>query len=103
MTALRSYTWRRAFRGAKKYTDNILLEVSTDGLHVECADGTSDLKWSFFSWYLDTPDYVMLYITKHRFSVIPKKAFADDGRLAQFMELVENNLEPLGRGKVENR
>jgi hypothetical protein len=99
ITVVRSYTWRKAYREARKYTDSIRLVVSDDGIHVESAEGVSDLRWTFYSKYLVTPDYILLYMTSHAFSVIPMSAFADEADASRFRQLVENHLEPVGRKK----
>jgi len=90
---LRWILWRRAFRESRKYTQDIRVEVSHAGLHVESAEGTSDLNWGFYSKYLDTRDFVLLYMTRHSFSVIPKSAFESEEQARQFVTLVESHLE----------
>ena len=90
---MRWLLWRRAFRESRKYTEDIFVVASHDGLHVESAEGTSDLKWGFYSKYLDTREFVLLYMTRHSFSVIPKSAFASEQEAKRFVELVESHLE----------
>jgi hypothetical protein len=93
ITGLRSFFWRRAFRDAKKYNDDISVVIGDDSVHVESAEGKSDLKWDFFTWYLDTPEHVLLYMTKRSFSVIPKSAFQDKQRVQDFVDLVKSKIE----------
>ncbi len=95
ITLLRSLLWRRAFREAKKYNNNISIIIKDDSINVECAEGKSDLNWDFFTWYLETPDHVLLYMTKRNFSIIPKNAFQDDGSLQTFLNLVESKLKKI--------
>jgi hypothetical protein len=90
---LRSWLYRRAYREAKKYTENIHATFTTQGIHIESAEGKSDLKWSFYSKYLNARDYVLLYMTRQSFSVIPKSAFADESEAERFIRLVDANLE----------
>ena len=95
ITWLRSIIWRKAFRGAKKYNDDISVVITDDSVHVESAEGKSDLNWAFFSWYLDTPEHVLLYMTKRSFSVIPKSAFHDAAQVQSFIGLVDSNLNKI--------
>jgi len=92
LTWLRYFLWRRAFREAKRFNDDIAITMNDDSLHVESAEGKSDLKWGFYTWYLDTPEHVLLYMTKRNFSVIPKSAFQDDAQIQGFMNLVRSKL-----------
>ena len=93
VSLLRWVLYRRAFREAKKYTENIHAIFSHDGIHIDSAEGTSDLNWGFYSKYRDTGDFVLLYMTRHQFSVIPKSAFADEHEKRRFVDLVDSRLE----------
>ena len=90
---LRWFVSRYMYRAAKKYTENITAIFSHDGIHVESAEGTSDLRWTFYSKYRDTPNYVLLYVTWQQFSIIPKSAFADENELKRFVDLVDSRIE----------
>jgi hypothetical protein len=48
--------WRRAFHQARKFTGNISVTFSDESIHVETSDAVSELKWSIYSGYLDTPE-----------------------------------------------
>ena len=93
MTWFRSFQWRRFFREAKKYNDDISVTVDDNLVHVETAEGKSDLNWNFFSWYLDTPEYILLYTTKRNFSVIPRSAFKRSQDFQSLLHLVESKLK----------
>lgn len=92
ITGARSLLWRRAFRDAKKYNEDIAVVIRDDSIHVESAEGTSDLNWNFFTGYLDTREFVLLYMTKRSFSVIPKSAFHDELSVQTFVDLVKSKL-----------
>jgi hypothetical protein len=96
ITWLRSLLWRRAFREAKKYNDDVSVVIKDDAIHVENAEGKSDLNWAFFTWYLDIPDHILLYATKKNFSVIPKRSFPDTRSIDRFLEIVEKKLKKIG-------
>ena len=90
---IRTFIWRRAFRDTKKFHNDIFVEFKDDSIHSENLEGKSDLNWSFYSWYLDTPDHVLLYMTKRSFSVIPKSAFKDEHSLQAFINTVKSKLK----------
>ena len=95
ITWLRSFLWHRAFREAKKYNEDIAVVIKDDSVHVESAEGKSNLNWNFFTWYLDTPEHVLLYLTKRNFSVIPKSAFQDEQVVQSFVDLVRSKLRKI--------
>lgn len=77
---VRYFIWRKAYRDARKFQDAISIEFGEDVIHVESAAGVSDLKWEAYHRYLETPDFYILYMAKHAFSVIPKGAFSSEDR-----------------------
>ena len=95
ITGIRSLLWRKAFRDAKKYNADISVVVNDDSVHIESAEGKSDLNWKFFTWYLDTPEHVLLYMTKRSFSVIPKSAFQNEQCAQGIVNLVKTKLEQI--------
>ncbi|QDV22897.1 YcxB family protein [Aureliella helgolandensis] len=92
LIGIRQVLWRKAFRDARKYHGEISVSFSNDGVHVETLEGKSDLNWGFFSWYLDTPEHVLLYMTKRTFSVIPRSAFSETRTEDAFRLLVTSKL-----------
>ncbi|NJL86984.1 MAG: YcxB family protein [Leptolyngbyaceae cyanobacterium SM1_1_3] len=92
LIGLRQVIWRRAFWDARKYHGEIFVTFSSDRIHVESLEGESNLKWGFFSAYLDTPKYILLYTTKRDFSVIPKSAFDEPQAEEAFRLLVTSKL-----------
>ena len=89
--------WSKAFKEARKYTEAIHVIFTEEGIHVDGAEGPSDLNWTFYSSYLDVPDHVLLYMTKRAFSVIPKSAFRGEEGVREFLDLVESKLELAGK------
>lgn len=88
----RSILWRYAFLDNKKFTAPISLIFSDESIHVETIDGVSDLNWSVYSGYLETPEYVLLYMTHRTFSVIPKSAFSNFETTQDFVNLVSSKI-----------
>ena len=95
MTGIRWVLWRRAFRDARKYTDDILVRFDNDIVHVESSEGKSDLRWNFFTWYLETSTHVLLYTTRRNFSVLPKVSFQDAQSAEEFMNIVRAKLQKI--------
>ncbi len=93
---LRSLIWRRAYRDAKKFQEAITIEFSDDIIHVESAAGISDLKWDAYNRYLITPEFFILYMAKHTFSIIPCSAFSSDDR-SRLENLFSSRFEPLAK------
>jgi len=92
LIGMRRILWQRAFRDARKYQGEISVSFSTEGVHVETLEGKSDLNWGFFSWFLETPEHILLYMTKKSFSVIPKSAFNESETEDAFRKLVTSKL-----------
>lgn len=87
----RYFIWRKTYRDARKFQDSLSIEFTDEIIHVASAAGASDLNWSAYHRYLETEEFYMLYMAKHVFSVIPKKAFSPEDR---------NRLERLFRQKL---
>ncbi|MBT3290302.1 MAG: hypothetical protein HN849_09265 [Victivallales bacterium] len=96
VAAIRTRVWRRAFQAARKYTQSIHVVFTDENIHVDSAEGTSDLNWTFYSAYRDIPDYVLLYMTRHAFSAIPKSAFDNEEDLRTVLRLADAELEWAG-------
>ena len=95
MVVGRSVIWRHAFLDNKKFTAPISLIFGDETIHVDSLDGTSDLKWSAYSGYLETSEYILLYMTRRTFSVIPKSAFANAATVRDFVGLVGSKLQSI--------
>ncbi len=92
---IRSFLWKKAFNSAKQYKDDIRLDINSEGIKVEHILGKSDLNWDFYNLFLETPNSILLYMSKHSFSVIPKKPFIETNRLDDFLSLIQENLKEI--------
>lgn len=90
---IRGWIWRRAYRGAKKFHDNITIAFDEDTIHVETAAGVSDLNWGAYNRFREFGDFFILYISAHNFSVIPSSAFAESDR-DELRALLKRKLAP---------
>lgn len=83
LTVARNVIWRRAYRQMDKYSGPITAEFREDSVSTVSQQGNSDLPWSFFKSYAETPDYLYLTAPRRSLSIIPKSAFASDEELDQ--------------------
>lgn len=95
LTWLRGVLCRQGYQQSRKYTQPIRVVFSEETIHVESAEGVSDLKWSAYSRFHVAPRFILLYLTKRSFSVIPREAFADAAEEQRFLSLLEAKLSPL--------
>ncbi|WP_353572149.1 YcxB family protein [Candidatus Albibeggiatoa sp. nov. BB20] len=91
---IRSFLWRKAFRDTPKYNEPISIVFQQDMIYVKTIQGESYLNWNTYAWYLDTSHFVLLYMTKKYFSVIPKAAFQDQAQIKTFLDLIQSKLKP---------
>jgi hypothetical protein len=91
----RDQIWRRYYRGAAKYQDEITATLSEDGVAVRSAEGANDLPWSHFKNYVMTRDYIVLLLDQRSFSLIPRTSFATHADHANAEVLFTANLKPL--------
>lgn len=92
LTGLRLLIWRKAYQGARKYQAEIVLTIAATGVRIETAHGRSELTWDFFSAFRETSDYLLLYLTRRTFSIIPQRAFPDAATRARALALVRQRL-----------
>lgn len=59
-----------------------------NGVRIESSIGTSDLNWTVFVASRETKHFFLLYITKARARIIPKRCFADDAEVERFREMI---------------
>ncbi len=92
---IRHIIWQKSFDNNKKFHNKTKVVFDDNLLHVKGALGSSELKWDIYSNYLETPEYVLLYMTKRNFSVIPKYAFESQYSLTSFINLVKSKLKQI--------
>ena len=92
LTVARNVVWRRAYRKMEKYTAPITANLTADTVSTRSAQGSSDLPWSHFKAYAETPDYIFLTAPKRGLSIIPKSAFDSNDDLDQTRSFIVSNL-----------
>jgi hypothetical protein len=86
-----------AFRREPKFLDDYSLTFSPDGIHFRTAHMDSQLKWDMYSRaVIDASSYVLYYGT-HHFTVIPRRAFLDEGQRQAFDQMLERHIPRITR------
>ena len=92
VTLSRNYLWRRGYRRTVKYSTPITASFSEDEVQTSSAEGQSDLPWSTFSKYAETPGYFYLLLPRRGLSIIPKRACKDDWEVETLRALITTKL-----------
>ena len=64
------------------------LFISHDKMRYEREDISSEIGWSYYKGFIETPNTVLLLYGKRNYSVIPKAAFSE-GELEKFISLLQ--------------
>ena len=92
ITLLRNVLWRLGYRRMVKYSAPINASFSSDSVRTDSAEGHSNLPWSTFTKYAETPDYFFLMLPRRGLSIIPKNACKDDWEVETLRDLITANL-----------
>lgn len=95
LTVLRNFLWRRGYHRMTKYSAPITASFAAELVQTRSAEGQSDLPWSTFTKYAETPEYFFLKLPRRGLSIIPKRACKDDLELDALRELITANLPRL--------
>ena len=64
------------------------LFISHDKMRYKREDISSEIEWSYYKGFIETPNTVLLLYGKRYYSVIPKAAFSE-GELKKFISLLQ--------------
>ncbi|RLJ60282.1 YcxB-like protein [Litoreibacter meonggei] len=92
ITLLRNFLWRRAYRKMIKYSAPITASFTSDEVQTKSAEGQSQLPWTTFTKYAETPDYFFLLLPRRGLSIIPKRACKDDWEIETLRDTITANL-----------
>jgi hypothetical protein len=77
------------------------LEASDAGLVFTDPVSRNELAWNAFVRFVETPTTIMVFEGDLESRIIPKRAFADEGQVAAFRELLKQNISgPVGGFEV---
>ncbi len=93
----RDRVWRRYYRGALKYSAPITAIFDDSGVGVQSGEGDNHVRWTHFRHFAVTPDFLLLIIDQHDFSVVPRAAYPDLTTGAAIEDLVGRHLKRLPR------
>jgi hypothetical protein len=86
-----------AFRHTPKFHDEYSLTFSPEGIHFHTAHVDSHLEWSIYSLALVDDHSYMLYWGSRTFTVIPKRAFQNNGQQGAFEQLLTERVPKIVR------
>jgi len=91
---MRALLVKRAFKANPKLLEPIKLLFNDDGIQMVTPSVFSDLKWNFYTRFVETEKFWVLHAGGSTFSVIPKRAFKSEQQLADFAKLVRAKISP---------
>ena len=92
ITLLRNFLWRRAYRKMIKYNAPITASFTSAEVQTKSAEGQSQLPWTTFTKYAETPDYFFLLLPRRGLTIIPKRACKDDWEVETLRDNITANL-----------
>jgi hypothetical protein len=69
------------------------LSLSPEGIFVRTQTSESKTSWSAITKVLQNDQYVFLYVSSINAFVIPKKAFANESTLQEFLDYIDTHSE----------
>ena len=80
------------FKRNPKFLETYHLTFSDDGIHFKTESIDSQLAWTHYERVLENNRVILLLYGSRMYTVIPKRAFADDSQIAAFRSLVSRCL-----------
>lgn len=78
----------QVYRGSDKLKQDYDITFSEDGIQFKTPGIDSRLDWDIYDYWIEGPEFFILYYGKDLFSVIPKRAFESDAERRRFTELL---------------
>lgn len=78
----------QAYRGSDKLKHDYHLTFGEDGIQFRTSGIDSRLDWDIYDYWIEGPEFFILYYGKNQFSVIPKRAFQSDTERKRFADLL---------------
>lgn len=85
------------FKHAKKYQEEYIMIFSKDIIKWITPSINSELKWDIYSELWESNDFYYLIQVPHMYTLIPKRAFADQIDKQVFEEIARSNLKSIKR------
>lgn len=92
ITLIRNVLWRHGYHKIVKYSAPITATFTADTVTTSSAEGQSELPWTTFSKYAETPQYFFLLRPRRGLSIIPKRACKDDWEVETLRDKITGNL-----------
>ena len=92
-TLLRNFLYKRSYENSPKYSQECNATFTGEIIYVENAAGKSELKWNIYKSYLESTRYILIYMGKNSFSIIPKSAFKSEEEIDNFKSMLNKNIK----------
>jgi len=94
LTVAKPLVYRGLWRTMKHYHHPIRVEFGEDVIRLQAHGVQSELAWSFYVGWAESPTHLLLYQSKHAFSFVPKAALATDDTLEVLKEIFRSRYGP---------
>jgi hypothetical protein len=92
---LRKGGLRRRWQREPLLGEEHVIAFSKNRIHYLLGEVESDLPWSYFGHWVESPAAFLLITGEDVFNLIPKRAFASDGEVSRFRNLAASRLKPV--------
>ena len=99
LLSLRPFQIRLFFSRNPKFLERYHLAFSESGIEFKTASLESKLAWTHYTRVLEDRDVVLLIYGNRMYTVIPRRAFANEAEHARFMALVHERLSKPAGGR----
>ncbi len=80
------------YRNNERIREPFRLVLTDETIFVTVKDGKSELKWSFFKDFRSNNEFILLYQTKKKFSILPKAAFSNPDEFETFKQQLASKI-----------
>jgi hypothetical protein len=89
----RKYIYQRSYLHSLKYSKDCKASFTNEAISTENAVGKSEINWSIYNRFVETPTQILIYMSKNSFSIIPKSAFKTEQELGIFKTMLSENIK----------
>lgn len=86
---------RRRWAREPLHREEHVISFTKSGIHYLLGGVASDLPWSYFQSWLESPAAFLLITGEDVFNLVPKRAFTGEEMIGRFRELAASKLKPV--------
>ena len=87
------WQWKRMYAKDRRFQGEYTADISEEGIRSEGPTSDGNVKWGFYTRFLESDKLFLLYQSPQLFNMVPKSAFGP-GEADQFRELLKRKLLP---------